>query len=124
MKFNMGDFSDMRMWHYDPDRSSDYPAGRISSDLVKNGVFVFLGNRQPANKIDYEKILIDFDRLLSLYRYVESAGITAPVPLPKSDFAFMPGHSKKVTKAKATFTQKELDLDLVTVSFRRRCISG
>ncbi len=112
MELNSGDFSDMRMWHYDPERSSDYPAGGISSALVKNGVFVFLGNRQPANKIDYEKILTDFDRLLSLYRYVESAGATAPVPLPKSDFAFKPGYSKKVTTAKATLTEKELDIDL------------
>jgi hypothetical protein len=100
------------MWHYDHERSSDYPAGGISSALVKHGVFVFLGNRQPANKIDYEKILTDFDRLLSLYRYVESAGTTTPVPLPKSDFAFKPGYSKKVTTARATLAEKALDLDL------------
>jgi len=50
MKLNADDFSDMRMWHYDPERSSDYPPGAISSALVKEGVFVFLGNRQPAKK--------------------------------------------------------------------------
>ncbi len=112
IELNAGDFSDMRMWHYDPERSSDYPPGAISSALVRKGVFVFLGSRQPAKRIDYERILTDFDRLLSLYRYVESGGTTAPVPLPKSGFDFKPGYSKKVTTAKATLAEKELDLDL------------
>ena len=112
IEFNADIFSDMRMWHYNPERSSDYPVSRISSALVKNGVFVFLGKCQPANKIDYEKILNDFNSLLALYQYVESAGTTAPLPLLKSDFAFKPGYSKKVTTAKVTFTEKELDFDL------------
>ncbi len=112
MKLNAGDFSDMRMWHHDDQRSLDYPPGPISSALATEGVFVFLGNRQPAKKIDYEKILDDFDRLLSLYRYVESGGTTAPVPLPKSGFDFKPGYSKKVTTAKGTLAEKELDLDI------------
>lgn len=112
VKLNAGEFSDMRMWHYDDQRSADQPPGPISSALVTEGVFVFLGNRQPARKIDYEKILDDFDRLLSLYRYVESGGTTAPLPLPKTGFDFRPGCSKKVTTAKATLAEKELDLDL------------
>jgi len=112
IELNADIFSDMRMWHYNSERSSDYPVGKIPTALVKNCVFVFLGKLQPANKIDYEKILNDFDRLLALYQYVESAGTTAPLPLPKSDFAFKPGYSKKVTTAKVTLTEKELDLDL------------
>ena len=58
----------MRMWYYDPKRSLDQPPGPISSALVKEGVFVFLGNRQPAKRINCEKILDDFDRLLPLLR--------------------------------------------------------
>lgn len=112
IELNADIYSDMRMWHYNPARSSEYPVGMISSALVKDDVFVFLGKRQPANKIDYEKILNDFDRLLALYQYVESAGTTAPLPLPKSDFAFKPGYSKKVATAKVTLSEKELDLDL------------
>src|SRR5260221_4813031 len=70
MKLNAGELSDMRMWYYEDQRVVDQPAGPISSALVMEGVFVFLGNRQTAEKIDYEKILDDFDRLLPLYRYV------------------------------------------------------
>jgi hypothetical protein len=112
MELNAGEFSDMRMWHYDDGRSIDRPPGPIPSALVKEGVFVFLGNRQPPKKIDYEMILDDFDRLLPLYRYVESNGATAPVPLPKTGFRFEAGASKKVKIAKATLPEKELDLDL------------
>ena len=112
MELNAGEFSDMRMWYYNNQRSVDQPPGPISSALVTEGVFVFLGNRQPLQKIDYEKILNDFDRLLALYQYVESSGATAPVPLPKTGFDFKPGLSKKVKTAKATLAEKELDLDL------------
>jgi hypothetical protein len=112
IELNSEDFSDMRMWHYDPERSSDYPPTVIPSALVKKGVFVFLGNRQPGKKLDYERILDDLDRLLPLYRYVESRGATTPVPLPKSGFNFKAGASKKLKTAKATLPEKELDLDL------------
>jgi hypothetical protein len=112
MKLNAGEFSDMRMWYYNKQRSVDQPPGPIPLVLVKEGVFVFLGSRQPAKKIDYEKILNDFDRLLSLYRYVESRGATAPVPLLKKGFDFKPGHSRKATAAKVTLIEKELDVDL------------
>lgn len=113
MVLNAEDFSDMRMWHYDENgRSEDRPPGPIPSALVREHVFVFMGNRQPPKKIDYEDVLDDFDRLLPLYRYVESHGATAPVPLPKAGFSFTAGMSKKVKTAKATLPEKELDLDL------------
>jgi len=112
MEMNASEFSDMRMWYYNPKRSSDYPPGVIPSSLIKRDVFVFLGNRQAAKRIDYEEILNDFDRLLSLYQYVESSGATAPVPLPKQGFNFKPGYAKKVTKSKVNYAERELDLDL------------
>jgi hypothetical protein len=112
LELNAGDFGDMRMWHYDPERSTDYRPSVIPSSLVKKGVFVFLGNRQPGKKLNYERILDDFDRLLPLYRYVESRGATAPLPLPKAGFKFKAGASKKVKTAKVTLPEKELDLDL------------
>src|SRR5437762_7943276 len=37
MDLNAGDFSDMRMWYYDPKRSLDQPPGPISSALAKEG---------------------------------------------------------------------------------------
>jgi hypothetical protein len=113
MKLNSDEFSDMRMWYYtDGQRSMDQMSGPISSSLVKEGVFIFLGNRQQSNIIDYEKILNDFDRLLVLFQYVESRGATTPMPLPKVDFTFKPGLSIKQKAAKATLTETELDIEL------------
>lgn len=101
MELSAGEFSDMRTWYYDDGRSKDRPPGPIPSALVKEGVFVFLGNRQPIKKIDYEKILDDFDRLLSLYMYVESDGTTEPVPFPKNRFSFKACCPKKGSTANA-----------------------
>jgi len=110
---NAEDFNDMRMWHHNEERSPDYMPGPIPADLVSDGVFVFLGNRQPASKIDYEKILDDFDRLLPLYQYVESGGETQPLTISsETHFVFKPGCSAKAASAKATLAEKELDLDL------------
>jgi len=112
ISMNADDFSDMRMWHYDPQRSLDYLPGPISSSLVREGIFVFLGNRQTVKNIDYANILDDFDRFVSLYRNVESRGSTQPVAFPKKGFDFKPGYTKKAKAAKGTLSQKELDLDL------------
>ncbi len=110
---NADGFSDMRMWHYrDSLRSIDSVPGEIASALVSEGIFVFLGNRQSAVDIDYEAILVDFDRLLPLYRYVESGGASPPVPVPKGGFVFKAGYSIKATTAKATLAEKELDQNL------------
>jgi hypothetical protein len=113
MELNADEFSDMRMWHDDNGRRSvDRPPGPIPSALVKKNVFVFLGNRQPAKKIDYEKILDDFDRLLPLYRYVESGGATTPVPHSGKGFNFKARGCKNVITAKAMLREQELDLNL------------
>jgi hypothetical protein len=113
MESNPDAFSDMRMWHWDKKRSKDSRPGPIKSSLVRPHVFVFLGNRLPGNAIDYQKVLKDFDRLLPLYRYVESGGVTEPVPLPtKEGFKFQPGAPAKKTSARATIAEKELDLNL------------
>lgn len=113
LRSNPGDFGDMRMWHWHKTRSPDRPPGPIPESLAARGVFVFLGKCQPADSIDYELILADFDRLVPLYQYVEGGGANEPVPLPaKSGFAFKAGCPPKLGAATATLTAKVLDLDL------------
>jgi hypothetical protein len=113
LRSNPKDFGDMRMWHWYKMRSSDRLPGPISESLAAKGVFVFLGKRQPANSIDLDLILTDFDRLLPLYRYVESGGTHEPVPLPaKTGFVFKAGCSPKLGAATATLAAKVLDLEL------------
>ena len=113
LRSNPDDFGNMRMWHWHKTRSPDRLPGPIPEALTSKGVFVFLGRCQPANSIDHELILADFDRLLPLYEYVESGGASEPVPLPaKTGFAFKAGCAPKVGSATATLAAKVLDLDL------------
>lgn len=113
LRSNPDDFGDMRMWHWYKSRSPDRLPVPIPESLVAKGVFVFLGKCQPGELIDYELILSDFDRLLPLYRYVESGGAHEPIPLPaKTGFAFKAGCMPKLGAATATLAAKVLDLDL------------
>lgn len=107
-------YEDMRMWHFQKSRrSSDYMPGPIPPELLTKGVFVFLGRRQPVDRVEYELILDDFDRLLALYKYVESGGESQPVSMPtEAHFAFRPGCSIKASSAKATQAQRQLDISL------------
>lgn len=109
---NAEDFRDMRMWHYADGRSVDRLPGPIPSALVTKGMFVFLGKRQPAPRIDYTTILDDFDRLLALYQYVESGGTTVPTPVVKNGFDFKPGCPKTQGSTVASLPQRKLDIDL------------
>lgn len=77
LRDNPGEYADMRMWHCsikgsEGQWSDEYLPGPIPTERVRNGVFVFLGKCVPTNELDYDQILADFDRLLPLYRYVES----------------------------------------------------
>lgn len=121
-------YEDMRMWHYQEARSSDYMPGPIPSELVTESVFVFLGRRLPFDRIDYELILDDFDRLLPLYKYVESGGESQPISMPSAArFSFRPGCSIKASSAKATQVQRQLDVSLrhneLQVALYRRLVS-
>lgn len=107
-------YADMRMWHYTRvGRSSDYMPTSIPHELVTNDVFIFLGKRQPLVRLDYELLLNDLDRLLPLYKYIESDGNLQPISAVTTDsFEFRPGCTAKTSSAVVTQAQKELDINL------------
>jgi len=101
------------MWHYQEARSDDYPPRCIESELVTPRTFVFLGNRQPADNIDYEIILNDFDRLLPLFNYVESGGTKESFNGSVADgFHFRAGFTDKSSTTTATLAERELNINL------------
>jgi hypothetical protein len=116
MGLNAEVFADMRMWHFgkgDQTPSDEYMPGPIPWERVKEGVFVFLGKRQRLDSIDYEAILSDLDRLLPLYKYVESGGASQPVVMPLgARFEFHAGCSVKASSAIATQIQRQIDIAL------------
>ncbi len=114
MQLNGELFADMRMWHFDhDDRSESELPGPIPWERVKEKVFVFLGFRVPFEAVDREAVLDAFDRLLPLYKYVESAGTAPPISMPsETPFTFRHGCSLKASSALATLAQRELDVIL------------
>lgn len=107
-------YADMRMWHFQNDhRSNDYPPGPVMPELVTSGTFVFLGKRQPFGNINYESILADFDRLLPLYRYVESGGREeAAQPESENGFSFRAGCTQRRAATTASLVERELNVNL------------
>jgi hypothetical protein len=106
-------YLDMRMWHYTDKQSSDYMPALIPTELVVEGVFVFLGKRQPIANLDYESILTDLDRLLPLYKYVESNGNLQPISnIEQTPFEFRSGYTAKISSAIVTSTERQINVAL------------
>jgi hypothetical protein len=107
-------YADMRMWwYYKGKRSSDYMPTSIPPELITEGVFVFLGKRQPVEQLDYEILLDDLDRLLPLYEYIEGSGTSQPISAARAaPFAFRPGCRVKRSATVASQAQRELDISL------------
>jgi hypothetical protein len=87
------------MWHSDHGgRHPDHDVAPIADDLVRPGVFVTLGRWVPQAAVDGRAILMDFDRLLPLYAYVESEGTRRG---PREATTFKPGCPEFVATATA-----------------------
>jgi hypothetical protein len=114
LRLNPDLYGDMRMWHWRNDeRSSESPPGPILPELMTTGVFVFLGNLRSVNILSPDVVLDDMDRLLPLYKYVESNGRTQPLPNASDErFVFRSGRKQNLTTTKASYAQKELDVNL------------
>jgi hypothetical protein len=105
--------SSFRMWHFDRDtRSSDYEPSVISEERFKQGFFLFLGTRQRRDDYDVNLMLSDFDRLLPLYKFVESSGRSAPYQDSPESFHFAAGHNVKRKVTTASTTEAELSVAL------------
>lgn len=76
LRSNAERFATLWMWHHPPDGNGVIPArpAPIGADLVRRGVFVFLGALGHSATPDYGVILDTLDGLLPLYRFVESGG--------------------------------------------------
>jgi hypothetical protein len=111
-------YTDMRMWHWDErkqpsKRSTDSPPTSIPPKLVTEGMFIFLGERQPLEELDYEALLNCLDRLLPLYKYIESGGALQPIStVTVAPFEFRPGFAPRTPSATASLAVRELDINL------------
>jgi hypothetical protein len=108
------EFADMSMWEWDRGerRNSDRAITPIRSDLVRRGMFVFMGKMQPINLIDYELVVDDLDRLLSIYRFVEGRDEFPTLAGNTADITFRPGCTVKQRQATASLAERILNIDL------------
>ena len=103
-------FSDLRMWHYQGDRSKDYMPSSIPQELVREGVFIFLGGKQNKDCVNYSLILKTFDRLLPLYLFTEAAGYEVFDKAHDDGFYFKAGCSIKASSTSGSVAEKELNI--------------
>lgn len=88
------DLPGFRMWHADARRRHpDHEVVPIPNNVAAAGTFIMLGRWVPDAEVAVNAILLDFDRLLPLYAYVESdrsqprASAPAPFRAGCPDFA-------------------------------------
>lgn len=110
VRTNLDQLSGFEMWHYQNGvRSANRMPTPISADLVDAGTFVFLGGYSPSEKVRASEVLSAFDKLLPLYHFVESGGVSAHMV---AEFAFRPGNALKKSRAIGNSTERELSIDL------------
>jgi hypothetical protein len=108
------EFSDLWMWHSVKDKRSRFNSrpAPILPELSRPPVFIFLGRLQQVDRINYELILRDFDRLLPLYQVVEGHSNYPTTAGGTDPFAFKPGCSVKAAATTASIAERLLDIDL------------
>jgi len=103
---------DLQMWHYAGARSPERAPTPITEELIREGVFIFLGTAAASREVTSEAILTLFDRLLPLYVFVQSNGKAAPTSIPSKGFRFRPGFRKRVMRTRISRTQAQLSVEL------------
>lgn len=112
LRVHSEDFASLRMWYYERGmRSLDYAPTPIPPDLVKPGVFIFLGSHQPAGNVDTASVVDTFDLLLPLYEFTEGKE-TFPGSVGGAGFVFLGGCTVKPSSTKATTVQRQIDVQL------------
>ncbi|WMN61751.1 hypothetical protein NI389_18240 (plasmid) [Pseudoalteromonas xiamenensis] len=105
-------YADLRMWHYHLERGSDGMPSAIPNELVRKGVFIFLGGKQKLVSIDYSIVLETLDRLLPLYLFTQNVNAARLNTVNSKGFQFKAGCSDKRSNTVASVVEKQLDISL------------
>ena len=110
------------MWHWHEGRRSDDRSPEVvPSRLYTDGVFIFLGKHEQVEVFDADTILRDFDRLLTLYKYVEFGMSDFPIPNDTSGFTFRP--TRRLDNSERRYwTEAMRETGQIEVSLRHRQI--
>lgn len=114
LRANVEDFANLRMWHYPPDQErviASRPAP-IKEHIVCRDSFVFLGALGRSSSPDYDAILNVLERLLPLYRFVETGGGVNVSTEPDLDAPLRLGPLSRSRWTEATTAARTLNVDL------------
>ena len=104
------DFPGFRMWHHDQlGCHAEHGVASIDGNVARAGTFIMLGRWVLDADVSVDEILLDFDRLLPLFAYVESDGARMLAGTTKP---FRAGCPEFVSATKAFSTEKIVDIAL------------
>lgn len=104
--------ADLWMWHYEDGQCSSLrrPTA-IEPKLAKSGVFLFVGGLGNAATPNYEAVLDTLDRLLPLWKFVESHSRLVDVPTVTEETLRL-GLPVRPTRTFANLAERRLSVDL------------
>jgi hypothetical protein len=113
IQLHPAEFSDMSMWDWEwkQRKDSDRAVGPIGPELMRRGMFIFIGKMQPTASIDFDIIVDDLDRLLGMYQFVEGRDAFPTVNGSIDEEDFRPGCTVKRRFTTASLAEKILNID-------------
>jgi hypothetical protein len=104
-------FLGYKLWAWvDGKRTETEIIHEIDSSLVKSGTFIFFGKLIDLRNIDYDEILVTFDKMLPIYEYIEEPKIENTSKINK--FEFKKTNVSLPQSRNYTTTQIEIDIDI------------
>ena len=107
-------FRHIKTWYWRGDeRSADFPASPIQTEWVAPSTFIFYGQRQPIESLEYDAILSLFDQLLPVYEFTLGGAGSQPIETPADkQFEFRPGIATRPSQTTSTLAERQLDINL------------
>lgn len=115
---NPGDFSGYSLWYFDKEgkRSDTMNMKEIPANIIAPGLFIFFGKLVKTEDIDVEDILAEFDRLLPIYKTVETDNNEdfdlLTESKPEEEFVFNKDKSNLVFNKDYSFVEKQINIDV------------
>ncbi|EPC8060005.1 hypothetical protein ACR3FW_002150 [Yersinia enterocolitica] len=101
-----------KMWHYSGGvRSSNYSVSEIPLELMSPDTFIFIGKLSIEKNPETDDILEDFDRLYSLYCFIEGED-RFPLLNDGDSFVFTPGCTDKLLSTTGDIKVRFVDINL------------
>jgi hypothetical protein len=109
-------FKSFRMWYYKgKERSDIYEVVEIGTELLSTNIFIFFGDISEEDKISIDGILETFDKLLWVYKTVETdnyESIKSENKKLTNEFFFSNKQRKLAKKTIYTSQEREIDIDI------------